>query len=187
MGTSRIPFCRLATISKVVVLVTLVMATGCANNLQVTYSSEPQGAALYEGDKFFGTTPVTLTYPVTEDDKKRGTKTLRGTMVRWVSGASASIAYLTADFQNGYRQTFHFRRPDGVAGYDVDANYALQLQRNTLMMMQTAAQLQAAQAQQQQAQQLHQLRQQQMLNSAPTTNIRCQSRRMGDSIWTDCQ
>jgi hypothetical protein len=164
----------------------VIFASGCSTTLQVTYRSEPPGAALYEGDKHMGTTPVTLNYQVTDEDKKQGHKYLRGTTVRWVSGANAGIPILTADFRNGFNQVFNFRRPDSMPGYDIDANYALQLQRNAIMMMQAAAQYQQAEAQRQQARQLELMRYQQQFQTPASRNVHCQSRVSGNTIYTDC-
>jgi len=168
----------------------VLFASGCATNLRVTYNSEPIGAALYEGSTFLGTTPVTINYNVTEEQRKAGRMLLRGTSVRWVSGASANISSLTADMQQyGYHQTFTFRRPDGVPGYDVDANYALQLQRNAIMLLQAASQAQAAQQQQYFQQQQLQLQRQQMLQQQfrPPSNFNCTSNVIGSYIYTNCQ
>ena len=167
-------------------LVAVVLASGCATSLRVTYTSEPIGAALYEGDRHMGTTPMTLAYPVSEEDKKIGRKRLRGTSVRWISGATASVSYLNADFRNGYGQVFHFRRPDGVPGYDVDANYALQLQRNAIMLYQATTQAEAArQAEATRRRQL-QLQQQQMLMQQAPRPTNCTSQVIGNTVYTNC-
>lgn len=102
----------------------VLLASGCAANLQVVYTSDPPGAAFYEGDRYFGTTPITLTYAVTAVDRRIGSKRVRGTSVRWISGAAAGLGELTVYLGNGLRQAFTYRRPDGVPGYEADANYA---------------------------------------------------------------
>jgi hypothetical protein len=175
----------MATLWRLLLCILFPLASGCASTLQVTYTSEPSGAALYQGNTHMGTTPMTLNYQLTEEDKKSGSKNLQGTSVRWVSGASASITYLTADLRIGRNQTFSFRRPDGVPGYDVDANYALQLQRNAIMMLQTAAQFQQAEAARQQAEQTQLLRQQQQQLYVPR-QTNCTSNLIGNTIYTNC-
>jgi hypothetical protein len=102
----------------------VLLASGCATNLQVVYTSDPPGAALYESDRYFGTTPMTLTYAVTKEDRRIGSKRLRGTSVHWISGAAAGLSELTVYLGNGLRQAFTYQRPDGVPGYEADANYA---------------------------------------------------------------
>jgi hypothetical protein len=79
----------------------LVLASGCASSLRVTYTSEPAGAALYQGSTQMGITPVTLNYPLTDQDKENGYKTLQGPSVRCISGATANIGSVTADLKNG--------------------------------------------------------------------------------------
>src|SRR3989344_3404836 len=95
------------------VILVVLFISGCASNaLNITYNSDPPGAVLYEGSQRFGYTPVVLQYQVfTEDERKRGYKIVRGTSVRWTSGASAEIKDLRIDFANGLYQTFTFRRP----------------------------------------------------------------------------
>ena len=176
----------MTTFWKLLLCIFITLASGCASTLSVTYNSEPPGAALYQDSTHMGTTPMTLRYQVTDEDKKNGSKILRGTSVRWISGASASISYLTADFRIGLNQTFNFRRPDGVPGYDVDANYALQLQRNAIMMLQTAAQFQQAEAARQQAEQTRLLRQQQQQQMYVPRQANCTSNVSGNTIYTNC-
>lgn len=102
----------------------VLLASGCATNLEVVYTSDPPGAALYEGDRYFGTTPKTLTYTLTEEDRRIGSKRVRGTTVHWISGATAGLSELTVYLSNGLRQAFTYRRPEGVPGYEADADYA---------------------------------------------------------------
>lgn len=149
------------------------LASGCATNLRVVYTSDPPGAALYEGDKYFGTTPMTLTYPVTPEDKKLGSKRLRGTAVRWISGATARLGEMTVFLSNGLTQVFTYQRPDGVPGHDVDANYALQGK--------AGRQVEAAR------QRASQLQRQQMNQELTPRGPSCTSRMVGSTIYTDCR
>jgi hypothetical protein len=122
----------------------VVLLTGCATGIHVTYSSDPPGATLYQGGQPMGMTPYTLTYQADETFKKGGCMLLQGTNVKWASGATAAIFSLNACQTVGWRQTYMFVRPD-VAGRDVDANFALQLQRNGIMQQQNAVQFQQLQ------------------------------------------
>ena len=145
----------------------VLLASGCATNLQVVYTSDPPGAALYEGDRYFGTTPLTLTYAVTEEDRRIGSKRLRGTSVRWISGATAGLSELTVYLGNGLRQAFTYRRPDGVPGYEADANYARLDEESR-----------KAEASRQQAWQPQQ---------PIPLNASCTSRFVGSTIYTECK
>jgi len=165
-----------------------LLVSGCATNLQVTYNSEPRGAAVYQGSQFVGTAPVALLYRLTDEQRKAGHVRLQGISVRWVSGAQASIDSLTADLRQGPQQMFTFRRPDGVPGYDVDANYALELQRNAIMLLQAASQAQAAEQQRAyQERQLQLQRQQMQQQIRPASSFNCTSYASGGYVYTNCQ
>ena len=120
-----------------------------AAELTVTYQSDPPGAALYFGEKFYGYTPVSLKYEITRSQKEQGSMSLAGMSVKWASGAEASLPYLTADLKNGKRQQFTFRRPN-VQGRETDMQIALQMQQLSLMKQQANAAQAAAYAQRQQ-------------------------------------
>lgn len=126
--------------SLIVLIVTLLVLNGCAGSLSVTYHSDPPGAVLYEGQKQFGHTPVTLNYQIREEDRKRGYMMLQGPTVRWASGASASIRSIKADLSTGTNKQFTFMRPDNVPGRDADVRFALELEKLALMRRQLQAQ-----------------------------------------------
>ncbi|MBK6472241.1 MAG: hypothetical protein IPF94_16470 [Betaproteobacteria bacterium] len=122
-----------------------------------------------------GYTPYTLQYQVSEDDRKRGTKHLQGTSVKWASGASANVPSLTADMnQFGFSQQFTFQRPD-IPGRETDLLFALELQK--LAVMRRQAQTQHDQA-------YYQLLQATKPVVRPTTN--CTSRVIGNAVQTNC-
>ena len=163
------------SLARLVVLVASVMLGACASNLKVTYQSDPPGAALYQGGQLMGYTPYTLQYQVTDDDRKRGTKLLQGTSVKWASGASANVPSLTANInQFGFSQQFTFQRPD-IPGRETDMQFALELQKLAIMRQQ-------AQAQQDQA--FYQLLQATKPVVRPTTN--CTSTVIGNTVQTNC-
>jgi hypothetical protein len=162
---------------KLSLLVVATLLAGCAG-LRVQYNSDPPGASLYEGGQLKGVTPVVLNYELDQAFKSGGCTTLRGTSVKWASGAEASISHLTACAHVGRSQQYTFQRPD-VPGRDVDMNYALQVQRNTIMRQQAAAAETAATLQLINA-----------LNPPPPplpTSINCSSYRLGNTIQTDCR
>jgi hypothetical protein len=143
----------------------VALLTGCASQLRITYDSDPRGATLYQNGQPFGTTPVTLNYQADQTFRNGGCMALRGTEVKWASGASASISSLTACSSTGYQQLFTFMRPD-VPGRDIDANFALQLQRNRIMQQSNAIQLYNA--------------------TRPAPTVRCSSRQVGFTVQTVC-
>lgn len=133
----------------IVIAVAAVAAllTGCATNqMSVTYYSDPPGATITQADgRSFGRAPVTLTYPLSEDDKKRGSKTLSGVTAQWVSGARLSYPNVNANLAaHGTNQSLIFKRPADAPGLSTDMNYALELEKLSEMRRQTAAQEDAA-------------------------------------------
>jgi hypothetical protein len=108
------------------------LCSGCATNrvLSMTYLSSPEGASLYEGGRFLGYTPKTLTYQDSRGAFARNECLRLDSMhVRWASGVVASAPDLKACPQPGFSQQFVFNRP-GLPGADIDTNYAEQLERN---------------------------------------------------------
>ena len=162
-------------ITTLLALTAATLAAGCSTALKVTYTSDPPGAALYQGTTNFGYTPVTLEYKPTDEDKRRGVMNLQGTSVKWASGASASISTLSANLnQYGLNQSFNFQRPD-IAGREIDMQFALELQKLAIMRQQ-------ARAQQDQAyyQFLSTLRQ------PVRTQTNCTSSVIGNTVYTNC-
>jgi hypothetical protein len=121
---------------------------GCASPLNITYYSNPSGAALYQGSQMFGYCPITLQYTVTRDDKSQGSKLLQETTACWVSGAVCGSGTIRADLrQYGRNQQFTFTRPVDAPGLDMDVNFAIEQQRNAILQRQAQAQEIAAQYQ----------------------------------------
>lgn len=168
-------------IASILMAVAVSLLAGCASTLRVAYDSDPSGAVLYQGQQKLGYTPYTLTYQVSEEDKKRGYKSLMGTSVRWASGATAEVTSLKADLnQYGLSQSFTFQRPDGVPGRETDVRFSLELERTHAMQRQAAAQEEQAVAQRRQAAaQEERARAEQYKINSPTN---CTSTVVGDTI-----
>jgi hypothetical protein len=157
-----------------------LLATGCSTVLKVTYVSDPPGAALYQGAQMVGYAPLTLEYPVTEEDKRAGVKRLQGTSVKWASGASASVDVLTADLRLlGMEQSFTFQRPNSFPGRDIDMRFALELER---LNLQRQAQQQQANAEANRAF-WEALR---ASTPAPRRTVNCVSTTIGNMVTTNC-
>lgn len=160
-------------------LAVFLMLTGCASTLSVTYHSDPPGAVLYQESQQFGYTPTTLNYNVTDEDRKRGYAILRGTTVRWASGASATISSLRADLSTGYNQQFSFIRPESYPGREADVRFSLELQKLAIMQRQAKAQEDQAFWQLYNAINLQQQRQQPRI-------LNCNSTALGNTVNTTC-
>lgn len=127
-------------------MATPLFLVGCAtNDLTMTYYSDPPGATITGADgRSFGRTPVSLTYPLPEQQRRQGTFRMQGVKAQWVSGATQSYSYIDAPLSYGLNQTFTFKRPPNAPGLSTDMNYALELEKLTEMRRQTAAQQDAA-------------------------------------------
>jgi len=123
------------------VLVSAFCLAGCAPPMvRVTYQSVPEGAAVIENGRVLGVTPMEITYTPTREFYAGECVTLQPIQARWASGATADWSGSLCA-RNGYRQSYTFMRPEGVAGGEVDAQVGAgnQLARAT----QQAAQAQA--------------------------------------------
>ena len=112
------------------VLSAAVLAARGPRGLTVTYYSDPAGATLYanQSQQSFGYAPTKLKYKVSKGFSSGSEcMTLQPVMVRWASGAEASISTITACPQNGGNQQFTLVRPTGVEGRELDVQFALQL------------------------------------------------------------
>jgi len=164
--------CQMAILGGLALLV-----SGCASSLKVTYLSDPPGAALYSNNQNFGYTPKTLEYQISEENRKQGYVILRGTSVRWASGAQANVPSLRANLSIGYNQQFKFNRPENYPGREADVRFALELERLAIMRRQ-------AQAQEDQAfWQMYNAINQQQQRQAP---VNCTSTLFGNTVNTTC-
>jgi hypothetical protein len=115
------------------------LCAGCvtAPALNMTYHSDPEGATLYERGRLWGSTPVTLTYQESRAVFARNECLLLNPMhVRWASGVVASVTTLQACPASGLSQAYVFVRPPDAPGADKDANFAVQLERDTALQQQ---------------------------------------------------
>lgn len=158
-------------------LASLLALTGCATTgLSVVYHSDPEGATIYQDGAPVGVTPARLNYVPNASFTGGGCQQLRGLTAKWVSGAQASITSLNACANVGRQQTYTFVRPD-IPGRDVDAMYALELQRNAILRQQAQAANSAAAAQWLRATQPQ---------YRPPAFVNCNSYQMGTVVQTTC-
>jgi len=103
-----------------------IFLTGCAN-YGVTYNTVPQGASLICGGQHKGYTPITHSYDVNSDDKKRGYFATAPCKAKWSSGVEEKYGNFwdVEKFPDGVRQTL--QRPDG-GNYSQDVEFALKAQ-----------------------------------------------------------
>lgn len=117
------------------------LSLGCATPLRMTYTSIPPGAALYQGSTFFGYCPVTLEYNPSRYDVNTGRMMLQEVTAVWSSGAKVQTGMIQADLrQHGFNQYLSLPRPADVPGAEIDAQFAIELERNAIMHQQLANQ-----------------------------------------------
>jgi len=124
--------------------------------VQITFPCNPSGALLaFNNGKYpCGTTG---NFTVTDESIQAGSVVVPSPVAIWVSGASLPVISIRADLSRcrnliyQYQCTplqFLLERPRDVPGYEKDASYALELERNELLRAQNAQlAAQAAQSQ----------------------------------------
>lgn len=163
-----------------ILIILLLLSTGCATRVNVTYHSDPPGASLYQGSQLMGYCPTTLVYNITPQNRKLGYMLLQGTEVKWVSGATAKIPQLKANLSTGQYQQFTFMRPSGVEGLETDAKFGLEVQKMRLMQQQVQAQQQANYWR------MYNAISNQQKSSTVNLKTNCSSRVIGSTVYTDC-
>lgn len=116
--------------------VVLTIFSGCTTTnrrISMTYYSDPPGAYLYEGEQFFGYTPITLFYHISPESRQQGYVHVRETTARWSSGASISNGGRYVFLNQGNAFQYTFIRPDNIEGREKDDNFAVQLQHNQIL------------------------------------------------------
>ena len=152
-------------------------------NITVTFYSDPPGARLYSGSRYMGVTPLSLAYATQPTFLQGGCQNNEHLMVRWGSGAEASLPALSLCSNIGYYQQISFIRPTGVPGRELDMQFAIEIERNAALRQQAAAQSQQAQAQTDAAF----IQAWGAINAAKTSNkINCTTRQVGSSVYTSC-
>ena len=125
---------------------------------------------------------MTLQYHPDAHFKQGGCMVLQPAMVRWASGAEASIEQLRACGATGYNQQFVFHRPTGIPGRELDVQFSLQLQQIAVMQAQAQAQRDANAIQL-----FNAINQQNQAALQQNQTVRCTTRAVGSSIQTDCR
>ena len=160
----------------------LLSVVGCATNqITVTYYSDPAGATLYQ-ENILGYTPITRAYNLRPSVQRDRYIKLPPTKVVWASGVFSEANDITVDRNEGSEFSFTFVRPN-VQGREIDANFALQLQRNRILQQQ-------AQAERDQAlwQLYNTMLNQQRQSYTPTfKSYDCETRQIGNTIYTNCR
>lgn len=117
--------------------------SGGNSGLQMTYSSDPMGAAIYEGERFLGYSPVTVAYAWQKLDED-GCMKVPPVRVLWASGAEIGFDSIRGCALMGPQQGRLFMRPKDVPGRDLDMQFSIGLQQTASQQAAAAAQERAA-------------------------------------------
>ncbi len=121
----------------------IILFSGCSNRYEVTFDSNPRGATLICDGRNWGYTPKLLALPI-EAVKDRSHLDISGCSANWVSGYSEKYTTKMTIYSTG-STIVTLNRPKGE-GYQVDAQFALQVEQMKAQQAQAdAAQQQANQ------------------------------------------
>jgi hypothetical protein len=101
------------TTTKLAVISLAMMLGACSSQVMLTIESEPPGAAVYEGERLYGTTPVTLNFNGDDDFANGGCMGTMPIRVEWNSGAEARLTTINLCASQTTRQAYTFAYPDG--------------------------------------------------------------------------
>ena len=93
-----------------------IMLSACSSQVLLTIESDPPGAAVYEGGKFWGHTPVTLSYMGDSDFNAGGCMGTKPIKVEWEGGAQARVSTINICGAQDRDQEFLFTYPEGFPG-----------------------------------------------------------------------
>lgn len=162
---------------RMIYLVVLLLA-GCASigrdQNQITFDSNPPGATISSGNETWGVAPQTRIWTLAKGQRTAVSAPITAT---WISGAKSTI---TMNLQAGQEGAYTIIRPQGVAGLEIDVQWAMHLQQqetakqasdNALLMMYMQQQNTAAAAR---------------TTPQPSPMINCTSRAIGSTVNTNC-
>lgn len=175
-----------SSVQGLIAIVLFGFLTGCTTTptpqnsgvIHLTVHSDISGAAVYEGNKYFGATPVALQYS-NAVFRNGGCINTNPITLRWGSGATVTQpVHLCAS--TGYYQQYTFNRPLNVPGRDRDLQFAIEMERNAAIRQQAAAASDAALIQAWSAVNA-------LSNSGDVNiNANCRSYMIGDTVHTKC-
>ena len=97
--------------------------------LEVTYCSDPPGASISEGEEYLGVAPVTLLYPVDEQELADGVRRVPNITARWISGAETTTKDNKITLKGSLSATRSLVRPMNMPDREADIAYSLELDR----------------------------------------------------------
>jgi hypothetical protein len=96
-----------------IVIIAALLLSACSSQVLLTIESEPPGAAVFEGGRFWGHAPVTLSYTPSNEFQNGGCMGTKPIMVEWDSGAQARVTTINVCGVQQRQQEFLFTYPEG--------------------------------------------------------------------------
>lgn len=112
---------ELQTFARITLAGLALMLGACSSQVMLTIESEPPGAAVYEGDRLYGTTPVTLNYDGDSDFVNGGCMGTMPIRVEWTNGAEARLSTINLCASQTSRQAYTFAYPEGFPAGDTSS------------------------------------------------------------------
>lgn len=98
----------------ILILTSALLLSACSTSqVLLTIESEPPGAAVYEGGKFWGHAPVTLAYTGNSEYQDGGCIGTQPIKVEWDSGAQARVSTINMCGSTPPDQEYLFTYPAG--------------------------------------------------------------------------
>ena len=97
-------------------IIAALLMTACSSQVLLTIDSDPPGAAVFEGGRFWGHAPVTLAYTGSHEFKEGGCMGTKPIMVKWDSGAQARVSTINVCGIEQRQKDFLFTYPEGFPG-----------------------------------------------------------------------
>lgn len=102
-------------------IIAALLMSACSSQVLLTIESDPPGAAVYEGGRFWGHAPVTLSYTGDNEFQQGGCMGTRPIMVEWDSGAQARVSTINVCGTAQRQKDFLFTYPEGFPGVFSDS------------------------------------------------------------------
>ncbi|MEM1412601.1 MAG: PEGA domain-containing protein [Pseudomonadota bacterium] len=93
-----------------------LLMSACSSQVLLTIETDPPGAAVYEGGKYWGRAPVTLSYAGSPSYLEGGCMGTRPIKVEWDSGAQARVSTISVCSTQASNQDYLFTYPEGFPG-----------------------------------------------------------------------
>lgn len=113
-----------------ITLLACTLLSGCAlfgpqsRPLHVTYKTDLAGATLLQNGAYVGTTPITLTRYISEEQYQQGVVTIEPVTIQWASGVAIEVPAETIYLSNGMKYEFTYIRPKNAPNVQIDISMA---------------------------------------------------------------